>query len=230
MGKTKLYSISTDETAELKDFFLKSVQDNWDININYRGQVGDGGGNAQTKGWYNIIRGKIELLVDKIKENQGQTIIWADIDIQFFGKCSGLISKAMAGKDIVFQSELNGSKDAINTGFCVIRCSPKTLRLFELVLEFDLEKLPLGDQSAISDIIKTDKIDLSWDVLPRQFWAMSHRTPPPPDIVLHHANWTYPIERDGKMVGSMELKLEQFKMVRRYVLSNKEKKNSEKTI
>jgi hypothetical protein len=54
MGKTKIYSIYTDEIKEVKDIFLESIKDDWDINIEYWGKAGEGNGDFLTKGWCSI--------------------------------------------------------------------------------------------------------------------------------------------------------------------------------
>ena len=221
MGKVKLYSIYTEENSILKDIFLESIKDDWEIDISYCGKAGDGGGSGFTSGWHEIIRKKIKFLVDKIKENWGSIIIWADIDIQFFGKCSALINKSIIDKDIVFISE-QWPKKEVNTGFFVMRCNPKTLSLLELVSQANMDNLPYADQSAANNILKDNTIGITWDILPRQFWAMSHGWPPPINIVLHHANCTRPKIINGRIIGSLEQKIQQLEKVRKYVTSRKE--------
>lgn len=217
---TKIYSLYTDEVVELKSIFLNSIKDDWDVHIEHWGKIGEGDGNFATKGWHQIIRTKIRFLIEKIKENSGNIIIWSDIDIQFYRKCSDLIYSAIADNDIVFQTEWWPRKE-VNCGFIVIRCNDVTLSLYELIWQSDLEKLPLSDQTAMNQILRESRIAVKWDVLPRQFWATSHYMfdshMPPNDIVLHHANCTAPILRDGQLVGSIQLKLEQFKIINHYL-------------
>ncbi len=218
MEKTKIYSIYTDEASELKEIFLRSIQDDWNINLKNFGQT-NGNGNWGTPEFGQLMRKRIYYIISIIKENWYDVIVWADIDIQFFRKCSKLIEQAIDGMDILFQSE-NWPEKEVNAGFIVIRCNEKTLSFFETVWQKDLEKLEFFDQSAMNEILKENKIGLRWDILPSQFWARSHHDAPPKDIVLHHANCTNPVIRNGKEIGSIELKLEQYKNIRKYVLSN----------
>jgi hypothetical protein len=222
MKKTKLYAVYTDEIIEIKDIFLSSIKDDWDINLEYLESPGEGDGDFATKGWYYVMRKRIEFLIERIKENWGDIIIWSDVDIYFYAQCSSMIDQAIADKDIVFQSEWWPVKE-VNCGFSVIRCNDKTLSLYQLILESDLEKMSHGDQSAMNKILKEKIIDIEWDILPRQFWATSHygydSSLPPNDIVLHHSNCTAPIIRDGNKIGSVQLKLEQFKIIGDYVAS-----------
>ena len=215
MEKIKLYSIYTDEAAVLKDIFLTTLQDDWELHISHWGkavQDGDWG----TPSFAKLVKKKIAYIIETIKENTGDIIIWSDIDIQFFGKCTDAILKSMPGNDIVFQSERWPAKE-INAGFMVIRCNDKTILFFKTVLDFEIENLKFFEQSAINTILKEQKVDLDWDVFPKQIWAPSHGGMPPADILLHHANCTEPRVINGKKLGSMERKIIQFKEIRKYI-------------
>lgn len=190
MKKIKLYSIYTEEAYELKDIFLKSIQDDWEINLSFWGKNGEDG-NWGTKSFGKLIRRKVEFIVEIIEKNLNNIIIFSDIDIQFFRKCTDIIEQAIEKNDILFQSE-NWPEKNINAGFIVIRCNQRSLTFFKTVLKKDFEKLRFFEQSAMNEILNDNRININWDVLPAQFWAMSFRTPPPFDIVLHHANCTAP--------------------------------------
>ena len=216
----KLYSIYTEETNDLKDIFMNSIQDDWEINLVFWGKTGEDG-NWGTESFGKLMRKKIQFIIDTVEKNQGDIIIFSDIDIQFFGKCTKLIETAIENNDILFQSE-NWPEKRINAGFIVTRCNDRTLSFFKSVSNIKLESLKFFEQSAMSKILKDGIVDLKWDILPSQFWAMSHQKNPPLDIVLHHANCTAPTVRDGKPIGSMELKIEQYETVRKYILSNRQ--------
>jgi len=211
--RMKLFSIYTDEIDPLKKQFVGTIQDDWELNIAYWGKAGEGDGKFGTPSWYNILRKRNEYLLNVIKENWGDIIIWADIDIQFFAKCTNVINKSIEGKDIVFMSE-HWPQEIINGGFMVIRCNDKTLLLFQSVLQYDLEKLPHGDQTAINDILRRKTIDIKWGILPEQFWAKSHGGEPPINIVVHHAN----------CAETLKLKLKQLKEIRNLVMNRKKRK------
>lgn len=224
MSKTKLYAVYTDEVKGLKDIFQASIKDDWDVELIYFGKAGEGDGDFKSPGWDYIVRKKNEFQIRTIKENWGRVIIWSDIDIQFHAKCSDLINIALSGKDVVYQAE-HWSKKEANVGFAAIRCNEKTLELYTSVLQYDLKSLPFSDQSAINDILSKNRIGIEWDVLPNQFYAMSHymfnKATPPPDVVLHHANCTFPGIIDGKKVGSVELKIQQFELAKKYISPQK---------
>jgi hypothetical protein len=212
----KIYTIYTDEIECLKDIFVKSMKDDWETVFLYWDTIDEKEGDFGTPGFITHMRQRVETVRTIIKKNWGDIIIWSDIDIQFFRKCSKLIEKAMVGKDIVFQSE-SWPKKEVNGGFIVIRCNEKSLLLYETVLKTDFEKLPYFEQTAMNEILTENKIGIRWGILPRPFWAMSCHYDPPVDIALHHANCTFPRIVKGKTIGSLEQKLSQFKRVRRYV-------------
>lgn len=218
MKKIKLFSIYTEETIELKDIFLRSIQDDWELNLVYWGKNGENG-NWGTQSFGKLIRSKLRFIIDTIEKNWDDIIIISDIDIQFFRKCTKIIEKQIKGYDILFQSE-NWPEKNINAGFMVIRCNKRSLGFYKAVYDKDIEKLKFFEQSAMNEILQENKQDLRWNILPAQFWAMSHQKKPPIDIVLHHANCTAPTIRNGKRIGSIELKLEQYYMIRKYVLIN----------
>jgi hypothetical protein len=225
MGKMKIYAVYTDEMEEIKRIFLDSMQDDWEVNIEYFGQAGEGNGDFHSPGWLEVRKRTLDLQISKIEENLGDVIIWSDLDIQFFAECTPLIKQAIEGKDIVFQAEHWPRKDEVNIGFAVIRCNEQTLGLYRMALQYDLRKLQVADQTAINDILSKNETGIKWDILPNQFWAMSHylynNTFPPPDVLLHHANCTSPETVNGKTIGSVELKLQQFQLVKDYVHANK---------
>ena len=219
MNRIKLYSIFTEETNLLKDIFQKSLKDDWEIILTDWDKTGEDG-NWGTQSFGTLMRKKVNYMIEVVEKNIGNIIIFSDIDIQFFKKCNRLIEKSIENNDILFQSE-NWPEKRINAGFIVIRCNEKTIEFFREVSKVEFEKLRYFEQSAMSEILEKNTIGLRWDILPAQFWAMSHRLAPPHDIVLHHANCTEPIIRDGRKVGSIELKLEQYKIVKDYLKSKK---------
>jgi hypothetical protein len=214
----KIYAVYTEEEAVLKDIFVQSLKDTWTVNTVYWGRIG---GNVQdwgTEAFITLMRRRIEFLVQTIKQVMGHVIIWSDIDIQFFKPCSFLIEKWLGDHDMLFLSE-HWPRKQVNAGFVVIRCNAKTLSFYETVLKMNFETFEYHDQSAVNQLLNDKTVNISWDVLPYQFWAKSHGGVAPKDIVMHHANTTFPYEKDGKHVSSLELKLEQITSVRNFIES-----------
>ena len=100
----KLFSICTPQAAALKnEWFLKTLQDDWELHIVDLDNVPQGKGDYLSREWYHCIRKKIDILIDAIKSNPDDIILWADMDIQFFRPCTDIIKECMQGHDIVFQ-------------------------------------------------------------------------------------------------------------------------------
>jgi len=211
----KLYAIYTDSHNVLKDkWFLKTMKDDWDLNINY---IGCSGARHSTRNFFNIVAiKKLELIVKSIKENINDIIVWSDVDIQFFGKCENAILESLKDKDIVFQRKWL-CRDEVNVGFHAMKCNERTLRLWEYVLrycrknicDFGNERFPLGEQDVVNRILHDDILDIKWGILPDSIWAKSCGLEPPIDILLHHAN----------CVGKINRKLKQLEEIRNLVSS-----------
>lgn len=223
----KLYAVYTDGAAILKDeWFLKSLQDNWKLHILQIGKPGEKYGNFSTLEFKNIIKEKVKLILNSIKDNLGDVIIWSDLDIQFFGKCSDIINDSMGENDIVFQSERDDIRE-VNVGFMAIRCNQKTLKfwrsVFERINSAEWNQPDVNDQSIINDMLRKGSSEIKYNVFSNRFWAKSHPGEPPQDILLHHANRTGPHIKNGVLIGSMELKIKQLNEIRRLI---ENKKNS----
>ena len=122
----KLLSIYTDETKILKDeWFLKTLKDKWELNIKYLEEKEQGDGDFGSPLWYYCCRKKVEFIIEAIRNNWNSIILWADIDMQFFGECTGIIEKTMEGNDIACQTWCAKNRTA-NTGFMAIRWKYRT--------------------------------------------------------------------------------------------------------
>lgn len=78
MEKIKLFSIYTDQTIVLKDeWFLKTFEDDWELNISYLENAPKGSGDYQSDEWFYCIKTKIKILIEAIKNNWNEVIIWA---------------------------------------------------------------------------------------------------------------------------------------------------------
>jgi len=215
----KLYAVYTDGAKILRDeWFLKSLQDDWELNILQVEISEKKYGDFSTPGFKDAVKKKTELILNSIKDNFGEVIIWSDLDIQFFDKCSDTIENSIKEKDVVFQSEFGDSRE-VNVGFMAIRCNQKILEFWQAVLKRvnspEWNQPAVNDQSIINDLLRKEPIDIKYGIFPERFWAMSHFAKTPRNILLHHANCTAPRLKKGRLTGSMELKIEQ--LIRRLV-------------
>jgi len=182
-------------------------------------------------GGYEVWLFKTNDIIQRIKENMGEVILYTDIDIQFFKPIKNHIEKALIDNDIVFQRNPTPAEGLLNIGFMAIRCSSKTLKFWNKVLEH-LKKDKLHDQQIVQDLLgaknhpwgiknrilkklgiykprMAGKAPLRFDVLPLSFWA-SHRNGEqwndqmPKDLVLHHATWARTDEEKIKQMDEVK--------------------------
>ncbi|MFA5323008.1 MAG: putative nucleotide-diphospho-sugar transferase [Smithella sp.] len=206
----KVFGVYSEENKKLKDdWFLKTLADDFELNFKYLGSSGGQNVHFASEYWFSAIRERHEYLCQAIRDHFGEIILSVDFDIQFFGQCLPVITQAIAGKDIVFQSEYWPPTGDVNAGFVAIRCNDKTLDFYNRVARMEFEKMRYGDQSAMNMLLRDKANNLEWGVFPAQIWAKSQGNFPPGDILVHHANCT----------ASMEDKVKQLKLIRGMVLA-----------
>ncbi|MBM4309974.1 MAG: glycosyltransferase family 77 protein [Deltaproteobacteria bacterium] len=210
----KLFSICTAPAAVLKDeWFLKTLRDDWELHIVDLDDVPQGNGDYLSREWYYCIRKKFDILLDAIAANPDGIIIWADIDIQFFRPCAGIIRRCLQDRDIVFQ-RWNRSGSEINSGFMAIRCNDRSRAFFKAVSATDFSRRAFADQDAINDLLKAGSPPIRWGVFPRTFYHV-YLGPAPGRIALHHGCGAPPPGiRDGRFISSIEHKIDQMIMIR----------------
>jgi len=206
----KVFGVYSEENKKLKDdWFLKTLTDDFELNLKYLGSSGGTEVHFASDYWFRALRERHEYLCQAIRDNFGEIILSMDLDMQFFGQCRPVITEAMAKKDIVFQSEHWPPTGEVNAGFVAIKCNDKTLDFYTQISQMQFEKMPFGDQSAINQLLQKKSNNLEWGVFPAHIWARSHGCAPPDDIVVHHANCT----------ANAAAKVKQLKLIRRMVLA-----------
>ena len=204
MEKIKLYGFYNEAHKVLKDNFLKTLKDDWEINIFYLDIKGNG--DFRSKEFLEIAELKLPFCLDAIEKNQGNIIIYSDMDIQFFGSCDKIIKEEIKNKDMLFVQEGN----MVNAGFIVIKCNERTKEFFKLACKEDIHKHHLSDQGVINELLNKNIMeDLKIGKLPSQFWLSTH-SELPKDIIFHHAVNT----ASTKEKTSLQLKLEEQEKIR----------------
>lgn len=211
--KIKLYAYYTEEISQLKDQFLNSIKDDWDVNIE-KWDSFDGNSDFGSKQFRLITTKKLYFLHEKIKENMGHVIIYSDVDIQFFRPCNSILLDSLDGNDLLFQSEILHNKNEINSGFMVIRCNKNTLKMFKECSNMRIDENidSFFDQSILQYYIKNNTY-IKWSVLPIEFYNMRLGKAIPENVVLHHATCTAPRIINGKELSSLEQKIKQLEAV-----------------
>ncbi|MGC4016773.1 MAG: putative nucleotide-diphospho-sugar transferase [Luteolibacter sp.] len=176
-----------------------------------------GAGDFYSKEFLECIRRKIDLIVRSMEENDGQVILWSDVDIIFLdGTAADLEATYEAsGKDILFQTESPKTPE-VNTGFIVCRASPAVADFFRNV-GARLAADPGKNEQAIVNEMLAEGIALSWGKLPVKYYARTHGWPAPADIFIYHANYT--AGKDG--IGQKIRQFRELHAVRRYGLPAK---------
>lgn len=149
-----------------------------------------GTGDFQSAGYLECIRRQMDLVIESIRTNLGQLIIWCDVDIVFIRDPQDELVRlaAASNSDLYFQREAHHLPD-VNTGFILIRCNEATLAFFQKVKSQMLASPEENDQMVINKML-AGPCDIRWEVLPWSFSAKSHCWPPPSDGFIFHANNT----------------------------------------
>lgn len=222
-NKIKLFAVYNKDQEKLKDIFIRSIKDDWEVNIV---KVNMLPGELRSLEFNSIERKKQEMVVEQIKENYGELLIVSDVDIQFFNKCTPIILKSLGDKDILFQAARVHpaewkSGDEVNIGFMVMVCNEKNLKLIEATIKRDWSQYNNTGQATVNALLKEKAIiDLKYGVLPEQFWLPKwYKIDPPRDIVMHHAIQTGEKGCNDKNLR-IELKIAQMKKIKKYVVIN----------
>tara|TARA_R100000008_G_scaffold53485_2_gene32468 strand:+ start:532 stop:1425 length:894 start_codon:yes stop_codon:yes gene_type:complete len=128
----KLYHLFRDSLLSLKEGFeLKSLKTEEDfpyLDTGYTMQHG---------------KYKIQFIINAIKENLGESIVFCDVDIKFFNPFKLSLQKVLKRVDVAFQAQYSERRPRrpglppfdLNGGFMAINCNPTTLEFFKNVLK-----------------------------------------------------------------------------------------------
>lgn len=181
----------------LEEWFLPTVGDEYELNP-ARCDV-EGRGRYMEEDWTEAVMFKCCRIIDAIRENPGQIVVYSDVDVQFFGPTMERVRGAVVGRDIV--CHLDAPNGQFCTGFFAVRANDATVRLWE-----DVKKsIPAErrDQPAFNRLLRERK-DIRSGYLPieffgtgtfhRQMWTRGTRVYIPPRPAMFHANWTVGVE------------------------------------
>lgn len=204
-----------------REVFVPSVPEGFEVRAT---QVGiDGPGDYLSGEFLRCIRAKLDLVVASIEENQGQVIVWSDVDVRFFDLTPDRlgVQALSSSRDILFQRESPRMPD-VNTGFFVCHCTPAVLEFFRAV-RAELDRHPEeNEQMVVNRLLSSvggtvggqtgsgGECGVSWGYLPLTFYARTHGWPPPRQLAIYHANYTKGADAIGQ-------KLSQFAEIERIV-------------
>jgi len=171
-----------------------------------------GAGDFYSKEFLECIRRKIDLVIRSIEDNDGQIILWSDVDIVFLGGSAADLEAAYnaSGKEILFQAE-GPQTSEVNTGFIVTRASAAIADFFRNVRDRLLADPGKNEQAVVNDILREGS-PVSWGTLPLEYYARTHGWPAPANIRIYHANYTS--GKDG--IGQKIRQFRELHAIRRY--------------
>lgn len=146
----KLYSLYTHHHKIFKDeWFLPSLKDQFEINISEYSIKDEGeiGNNAFRKAM--VL--KVSTIINAIKDNFLESIIYSDIDVQFFQNFEDFIRCNILDYDLLIQRD--SPFGVFCAGFMVIKCNQNTLSLFERIKELMLERNTHDDQQILNELL-----------------------------------------------------------------------------
>lgn len=164
MNANVAYTQSHVEMASL----LKSSYCKFHANSLHTHKLSGEGGMFRSPQWFTVVDRKLDLIVDSVACNQGNFVVWADVDIVFLDNIHEEVIKSMEGLDFCGMEDKSGS---MNTGFNITHCSPLMLDFWKQVRNFPNKKqFRLYDQGVINYLLATDFKDVvSWNLLPPKF-------------------------------------------------------------
>ena len=193
-----------------EEFFLQTVPKT--ATIFHRTLNSIGKGNYQSSSWQEGVTTKLRWALEHFEKFPREIFVLSDVDIQFFPNFSFEDLKQELetfGGDILFQKETRFPEcSEVNTGFYIARSTPWSIELFRESILYCESLTSQNDQIAINATLNSRNQPNKWGHLPLRYYARSQGFPPPPDVVLHHANVTVSIGE----------KISQLRRIKRFVM------------
>jgi hypothetical protein len=151
-------------------------------------------------GFCDTMTDKVDIILDAIRSYPGEPFVFTDCDVQFFGTTKAILLDAIDDCDIAAQADSN-NQDVLCAGFFVCKANDTALHLFDMVKRGITSKK--HDQMVLNECLdvchwKTLNKDQFWS--PRKFWKPNKPLDVPPNILMHHANWTIGVAHKIKML------------------------------
>jgi len=194
----KIYTIHTPSHDKMyKEHFLPSLPDGFELESKTITQE-CATGSYYKDGWDKTCYKKVQYYKEICEKNQGQIYVFSDVDIQFFNLTPQDLIDELGDFDIACQ---NDTGMIYCSGFWVCKGNERTLDLFTAMLE----KYHLEDQTSLNEQIWRARSKF----LSHKFFTIGHlmgaqwKEQPfniPPDIKMHHANWTVGLFNKEKLL------------------------------
>ena len=143
----------------------------------------------------------VSAIEDELRNTDPQVFVFSDVDLRFYGEIEEDLMAYMGDDyEIAFQDDGPGG---CCTGFLAIRPTMKVLEFFRAVVAH-MGATGAMDQDATNELLRRQGAGAPrWRMLPARYWTFGrsgrHWEPgivvtPPPDMLVHHANWTRGID------------------------------------
>jgi len=195
----KLHYMYDESFSDLKDIFLSSLKDDFQLNpIKIPTPIFEDGCKPYKKfgGGFETWKYKISNIIRIIDEcDENELFIFSDVDIVFYQSTKNIINKLSIDADILFLREFfedvrpDIQIGNINIGFMAIRSTPEVRRFFFDVYE-TMISTNVMEQYVINDILyNKHDYKLTWKLFPPTFCSSSVGIENiNKDIILYHAN------------------------------------------
>jgi hypothetical protein len=222
---TQLLTFYSDSHKEFyEDYFLKTfnqhLQKEFKLNTLYIDQLSSDGAFGSS-GFEETMLLKIKHIINNIDIESSDNLVYADCDIQFFKRIKEDLYEELGDYDIKFQDDIT----CLCAGFFICKQTPNVINFFKNVLKTlqnNMEngklKNGLSDQIIINNFyrnksqkIKIGKLPLKYftvassEVGPQQWTGQEFSIPP--NIILHHANWTVGYKNKIKLLNYIKNKI-----------------------
>jgi hypothetical protein len=194
----KLYTIYTESHKGMyENYFLKTISDEFEIipsEIPQECPTGE----FYENGWDKTCYRKTELYLKACEENIGETFIFSDVDIQFFGKIKDVLLEELGDFDIACQ---NDTGNYYCSGFFICKSNERTLNMFREMLK-NYQK---DDQTTLNNHIHM----VNSKFLSNKFFTIGHTLNAVwagqefsinHEILVHHSNWVVGIDKKIKLM------------------------------
>jgi hypothetical protein len=205
----KIYTIYSQSHKELyENHFLPSLPEGFELHTKEIEQE-CATGSYYKDGWDKTCYKKVQYYKEICEQNQGETYVFSDVDIQFFGLTPEDLLDELGNFDIACQ---NDTGMIYCSGFWICKGNERTLDMFTAMVE----KYHLEDQTSLNEQIWRCR----GKFLSPRFFTIGHlkgvqwKEEPfdlPKGILMHHANWTVGLFNKGKLLTIVREKYNELK-------------------
>jgi hypothetical protein len=183
----RIYTVVTPSHQVLYErFFLPSVAGNGFELVPYLLEQ-EGTGDFLAQDFKTCIAFKLQKILESIRDNPNEIVVWSDVDIQFFKLEPRHITSYFAPETDFVAQRLTFARREICGGFYAIRCSRKMEDFYEEVATITCSETDGNEQDAINLLLQRSPGRIHWCLFGREIYSRTHGFQIPPTALLHHA-------------------------------------------